>query len=155
VDVPITFLGGIFMFSFFSSKNQKLVKQWKKEHKEMVALATKIVDSYTKGNHGGAKKSLKKLMGIASGHLMEEDYEINSLMKDRKRSNPEIESEVAKFKKSFVGTKKVIIDFLWEYSQPNTILDETFINKFNELVAALAQRIDFEENNLYVELESN
>ena len=31
---------------FFSSKNQKLVKQWKKEHEQIVVHATKVITAY-------------------------------------------------------------------------------------------------------------
>jgi hemerythrin-like domain-containing protein len=143
------------MFSIFSSKNKKLVKQWEKEHQEIILLAEKITDNYKSGKHGAAKKALKKLLVVAGEHLMEEDSEINHLVADKKRNNSQIEYEVKKFKDSFVGVKKLILDFLWHYSQDDEDLDDEFIEKFNDIVSALAKRIEFEEENLYTKLVSD
>ncbi len=142
------------MFSFFSSKNKKLVKRWKKEHKELVYLANKVNTEYKRNNEKSTKKALKKLLEVAAVHLMEEDIGINDLIKDKKRSNPRIEEEVTRFKHAFADTKKALTDFLWINSRDDTIFEKTFYDDFNTLVSVLAQRIEFEENNLYEEMTS-
>jgi len=143
------------MFSFFSSKNKKLVKRWKKEHKEIVNLANTVNAQYQRNNEKGTKKALKKLLKVAAVHLMEEDIGIDDLIKDKKRNNPKIEAEVARFKHAFAGTKKALTDFLWVNSRDDAVLEKTFYDDFNALVTVLGQRIEFEENNLYAEMEEN
>jgi len=44
--------------------------------------------------------------------------------------------------------------FLAKYNRPENPLDEEFFDTFNEIVAILAKRIDFEEKNLYAELST-
>ncbi len=141
-------------FSLFSSKNQKLVKQWHKEHEQIVVLAHKVIAAYSINNHGDAKKELVKLNKITVRHLMEEDIELYRLIKDAGRMDDETSHLVGEFKKTFQGTKTVLMGFLTKYTRPEVPLDEEFFKTFNELVGVLGERIAFEEDNLYVKLGS-
>ena len=71
-------------FSFFSSKNQKLVKQWSKEHKQIVKIATNIITAYSNNKLTTAKKELKELRMVTLNHLMTEDIEFSRMEKDTK-----------------------------------------------------------------------
>jgi hypothetical protein len=84
---------------------------------------------------------------------MEEDVEMSDLLDDKKRTNPELEVQIADFRKSFIGVKKVLMEFLRFYSKADTELDENFYAKFKQILEALAKRIEFEENNLYAEMK--
>jgi hypothetical protein len=138
--------------SLFSSKNQKLVKTWVKEHKKIVTLAQKIIDDYSKHKDKATKKDLQALNDVAINHLMTEDLEFFQLLKDQNRLNNETETLVKEFTDSFKDTKNVLIRFLAKYTQDNAVLDEEFIETFNTIVGVLAQRIEFEEKNLYAAL---
>ncbi len=140
--------------SLFSSKNQKLVKKWQKEHEAIVVLAHKIIASYSKNNHDAAKKELKALNSLAVDHLMNEDIEFYRLLKDHKRLNDETEVMVKEFTTTFKGTKIALMNFLTKYSKPDTALDEKFFKDFNGLVGILGERIAFEEENLYRQLDT-
>ena len=140
--------------SLFASKNQKLVKKWKKEHEEIVVLAHKVIAEYSKNNPEGAKEQLKALNNIAVDHLMNEDIEFYRLLKDDKRLDLKTEKMVKEFTETFRGTKTTLMNFLTIHSRPETKLDDEFFKTFNELVEVLGQRIAFEEENLYSKLES-
>ena len=140
--------------SFFSSKNQKLVKQWNKEHEQIVVLAHKVIAEYSTNNQETAKKELVKLNKLTVKHLMEEDIELYRLLKDQGRLTNETEKLVIEFKETFQGTKSALMGFLTKYTRPEAILDEEFFRTFNELVGVLGERIAFEEENLYVKLDS-
>ena len=135
--------------TLFLSKNQKLVKKWKKEHEQIVVLATNVIGEYSKNNKIEAKKYLKKLNHLAVDHLMNEDIEFYRLLKDQKRLTPKNEIEVKKFTKTFKGTKMTLMGFLSKYTREEAILDDTFFTAFNGLVEVLVERIEFEESNLY------
>jgi len=85
---------------------------------------------------------------------MNEDIEFYRLLKDQKRNDSKTEKMVNDFTKTFQGTKLALMNFLTKYSKPETELDETFFTTFNELVGVLGERIAFEEENLYVKLNS-
>jgi hypothetical protein len=140
------------MFGLFSSKNQKLVKKWKKEHEKIVVLAHNVIGAYSKNDHKKAKKELKALNEIAVDHVMNEDIEFYKLLKDQKRNDSDTERMVRNFTQTFKGTKIALMNFLTKYSHPDTKLDSEFFDSFNELVGVLAKRIDFEEKNLYIKL---
>ncbi len=140
------------MFSFFSSKNKKLVKQWKKEHEQIVILAHEVIAAYSKNNHDSAKKKLQALNNLAVDHIMNEDIEFYKLLKDDSRIDSKTENLVNDFVKSFKGTKMALMNFLTKYSKPETPLDDEFFSTFNKLLDVLGQRIDFEEENLYYKL---
>ena len=142
------------MFSFFSSKEKKLVKKWSKEHEQIVALATKVIAEYSKNNTANAKKELKALNELAVDHIMNEDLEFYRLQKNSKNIDNDTVILMDEFSKTFKGTKVVLMKFLTKYTKDDAVLDEEFFNTFNDLVAALAKRIEFEENNLYAELKT-
>jgi hypothetical protein len=141
--------GKAMLSSLFLSKNQKLVKKWKREHEEIVVLATHVLSEYSKNNIKSAKKLLKKLNIVAVDHMMNEDLEFYKLLKDQKRLTETNEKSIHQFKKSFKNTKLTLMTFLSKYSRDDVELDDTFFKSFNDLVDVLAKRIDFEENNLY------
>jgi hypothetical protein len=141
------------MFSLFSSKNQKLVQKWQKEHEKIVELAHKVLGEYAKNNYSEAKKALKELNSFAVDHIMNEDIEFYKLMHDEKRIDLKTEVLVDDFIKSFKKTKLALMSFLSKYSKDETPLDETFFTQFNEIIEVLAERIDFEERNLYSKLK--
>ena len=141
------------MFGLFSSKNQKLVKKWQKEHERIVELAHKVIGEYSKNNYTAAKKALKELNTLAVDHVMNEDIEFYKLMRDEKRIDSKTEVLVDDFIKSFKQTKLALMSFLSKYSKDEIPLDEDFFKTFNEIVEVLAERIDFEEKNLYSKLK--
>jgi len=140
------------MFSLFSSKNQKLVKTWTKEHEQIVVLGHKVIAEYSKNNHDSAKKKLQELNNLTVDHIMTEDIEFYKLLKDNTRIDTKTEKLVHDFVTSFKSTKMALMNFLTKYSKPEAVLDEEFFNTFNKLLDVLAQRIDFEEENLYYKL---
>jgi hypothetical protein len=140
--------------NLFSSKNQKLVKKWEKEHEEIVVLAHKVIAAYSKNDHKQAKKELKALNELAVDHVMNEDIEFYRLLKDQRRNDSKTEKMVKEFTKSFKGTKLALMNFLTKYSRTETVLDDEFFTTFNELVGILAERIAFEEENLYIKMRA-
>jgi len=119
-----------------------------------VTLANKVIAEYSTNNQETAKKELVKLNKLTVKHLMEEDIELYRLLKDQGRLTNETEKLVIEFKETFQGTKSALMGFLTKYTRPEAILDEEFFRTFNELVGVLGERIAFEEENLYVKLDS-
>ncbi|MEA1892413.1 MAG: hypothetical protein U9N33_06840 [Campylobacterota bacterium] len=143
------------MFSFFLSKNQKLVKQWKKEHQQLVALAHKIIKAYEEGDDKATKKELLALKSLAMNHLMMEDIELYRLLKDKGQLDKDAQKLALEFKNSFRGTKTALMEFLTASTRNDAVLDEKFFETFNAIVGILAERIAFEEENLYTNLASS
>lgn len=142
------------MFSFFSSKEQKLVKKWHKEHEQIVELATKVIAEYSKNNTKKAKKYLIALNELAVDHIMDEDLEFYKLQKDSKNIDDDTIHHMHEFTETFKGTKIALMKFLTKYTKDDAILDEEFFATFNEIVGVLSKRINFEEDNLYAELKT-
>ena len=140
-------------FSFFLSKNQKLVKKWKSEHEHIVKLATDVISSYTEGKHDKAKEALIELREVTIKHLMTEDIEFFKLLNDDQETDIETKRFVNEFKETFYDTKSVLRHFLKDYTDSDAILDDKFLESFKGLVGVLSQRIDFEEKNLYSKLD--
>ena len=140
-------------FSFFLSKNQKLVKKWKSEHEQIVKLATKVITSYSDGNLDKAKGALVELRLVTLNHLMTEDIEFFKLLKENKKTDKETQKFVKEFKETFYDTKSVLMRFLKEHTSSDAVLDDKFFESFNGLVGVLGERIAFEEKNLYNRLD--
>lgn len=139
-------------FSFFLSKNQKLVQHWKDDHKLIVTLATDIISHYDDGDILAVKKQLSKLHDVAVKHLMEEDLEMFDLVEESTGVDENTVQLIKEFRETFRGTKTTVMNFLSHYTLNETEIDEKFIQDFDVLVGTLATRIAFEEENLYVEL---
>jgi hypothetical protein len=141
------------MFGLFLSKNQKLVKRWQKEHRQIVSLVHDFSSAYMEDRHQTAKKRLKALKSLVIEHIMNEDIEIYRLMKDEKRIDIQTEALVDEFLQSFKKTKLSLIAFLENAAKPETKLDDTFFVTFKDIMKVVVKRIDFEEKNLYSKLE--
>ena len=141
-------------FSLFSSKNQKLVKLWKKEHAQIVVHATKIIELYDNNDQKAIVKELKAIKKLTISHLMTEDIEFFRLLRDEDRLDDETKIFVNEFKDSFKDTKRVLMDFLSKYAKSSAVFDEEFIDTFKAIVGVLAERIAFEEENLYDKLDA-
>ena len=141
------------LFGLFSSKTQKLVKTWTKEHQEIVKLAGKIIDSYESENENALKKNIKALNSLALNHLMTEDLEFYKLINHTDELDEITTSLVNEFTNSFRSTKLVLMNFLTKYMKKSAVYDEEFIETFKVIVGVLAERIAFEENNLYAALD--
>jgi len=141
------------MFDIFASKNKKLVKKWKQEHQEIVVVATKVIEAYSTHRYNEAKEQLKVLNNIAVSHIMDEDIQFFKLLRDKSKNDPRIEKMVNDFTASFKGTKLTLMNFLYKYTKEDVELDDEFFETFNQIVEVVAKRIEFEENNLYQELQ--
>ena len=146
------------MFDFIFNRhkdlehNSKKVKKWQAEHKALATLAVRTVEFYENGDLKKAKKELGKLQSVALNHLMDEDVTFSELFKkaDKTYTDQRIVDAMKEFRKSFIDTKKVLIHFFIHYTDPNVELDDIFIEKLKTIIGALVQRIEFEEQNLYV-----
>ena len=143
------------MFLFGKSKdlehNHKVVKRWTNEHRKLEKYAGKVIASYDNNNAKQAKKHLNKLELLALNHLMDEDvtfFNLEKMAKDKEKDKKILDAMI-EFRRSFSGTKKALFHFFFYYTSPKTVLDEKFREKFDGIVSALVQRIEFEETNLY------
>jgi len=135
--------------SMFLSKNQKLVKSWENEHKEIGELAGKIIKAYEKNDIKKTKKYLKELKDITIEHLMQEDLAFYNLLKNSQNLDLETIEYIKDFRETFKGTKTALMNFISKYASQNVPLDNNFIQAFKGLVAVVVQRITYEEENLY------
>jgi hypothetical protein len=140
------------LWSIFSSREKKKIKMWKKEHNQIVHVATEVISEYSKNNYPKAKEALKKLNVLAVDHLMDEDLEFYHW---KKSSTPEMIQNIEIFTKSFKDVKLTLMHFLAKYSKPEKALDEIFFKEFNDLVEIITKRIEYEENMLYTKMLKN
>jgi len=141
--------------SLFESKHQKLIHKWQEEHKEIEKLAEKVIESYEKNEHNEAKKSMKALKDIAVEHLMDEDIKLFNIIKEESdKLDTQTKALLNDFTSEFKHTKVSLMNFLAKYASPEVALDRSFYRTFKELMDILAQRISFEESNLYSRLKN-
>jgi len=143
------------MFGIFDSKNKKAVKKWEKDHLEIVSLAGNVISAYATNDEQKVRDALRILNKVTTEHLMNEDIEFYKMMRDQKRMTQQTERLIKDFKDSFSGVKLELINFLTNYSKNDSVIDEDFFKKFNELVEIVSERISYEENNLYMLLHKH
>ncbi len=138
------------MFSLlFLSKNQRVVRKWKKEHEKIVLLAHKVIAEYSKNNHKKAKKNLILLNNLAIDHIIDEDLKFYKLLNGEQRILPNRRAAIEDFINTFKDIKPELMSFLTKYTRKDMILDDEFFQKFNELAEVLIDRIKYEEKNIY------
>ncbi len=138
--------------SLFLSENEKLVKKWKAEHQAIGALAGKIIEAYDAGDKEKTKKYLKELDSLTSGHIMREDLVFYNMRKKKIPVDEKTMRHIEEFCNSFKGTKTTVMNFIAKYASDKVELDDEFIKAFKGLVKAVVARINYEENNLYVDM---
>jgi succinate dehydrogenase flavin-adding protein (antitoxin of CptAB toxin-antitoxin module) len=140
------------MFSLFGSKTHKMVNRWKKEHEELVVLGKEVLGEYVKGDEEKTRHVLKQFVDKAVDHLNSEDIEMFRLLRDAGVKDENIENLINDFQESFKDTKNTLMKVLAKYVRPDTPLDEEFFDTFSKIMDILAQRIEYEEQNLYLYL---
>ena len=139
--------------SLFLSKNQKLVKKWKKEHEKIVLLTHKVIAEYSKNNHKKAKKALVSLNNLVIDHVTDENIEFYKLLNDKDRLTSKNKKHTEEFIDTFKDVKMTLMQFLTKYTRKEVPLDDEFFNTLNKLAEVLTERIKFEESNLYTILD--
>ena len=137
----------------FLSKNQKLVRKWKREHEEIVLLIHKVLGEYSKNNHKNSKKALISLNNLVVDHVTDENIEFYKLLKDKKHVSATNRNSIEEFVATFKDMRLDLMKFLTLYTKKETVLDEHFFDTLNEVSDILRGRIDFEEENLYALLD--
>jgi hypothetical protein len=135
--------------SLFLSKNQKLVKKWKKEHEKIILLTHKVLAEYSKNNHKKAKKNLISLNNLVIDHVTDENIEFYKLLNDKDRLTNKSKKHIEEFIDTFKNVKMSLMQFLTKYTRKETSLDDDFFTTLNKLAEVLTERIKFEESNLY------
>ncbi len=139
--------------SLFLSKNQRLVKRWKKEHEKIVILTHKVIAEYSKNNYKKAKKNLILLNHLAIDHIIDEDINFYKFLNGTQEIPYNKRNSIVDFIDTFKDTKVELMSFLTKYTRNETILDEEFFQQFNELTEIIIERIQYEERNLYALLD--
>ena len=134
---------------FFLSKNQRLVKKWRKEHEKIVLLTHKVIAEYSKNNHKKAKKALVSLNNLVIDHVTDEDIQFYKLLNDKDRLTSKNKKHTEEFIDTFKDVKMTLMQFLTKYTRDKTALDDEFFTTLNRLTDILVERIKFEETNLY------
>ncbi len=142
------------MSDIFLTNNQKLVKQWKKEHQKIVALAEKIIYAYEADKKDTLNKDLDIFYTSVSTHLMGEDMSFYEFSMLEESLDKEVGKQIEEFVDTFEKTKFALVDFLTKYTLPDAVYDQEFIDTFKMLFGVLAKRISYEEENLYKTLQA-
>ena len=138
------------MSSLFSlESNKKLVMQWKKEHREIVASAGNIIKAYKANELDMLRKEIENLNELTIEHLMSEDIEFYKFLMLEDSLDTEIKKQIEDFIETFEEIKPALMDFLTKYTLLDTVYGKEFIDDFNEIISALSQRISYEEKTLY------
>lgn len=132
---------------------KELVIQWKKEHAEIVQLATEIIEVYETNEEDRLQVKLEKLNELTTSHLMSEDIEFYKFSMLENSIDEKIEKEIGDFIETFEETKCALMEFLTKYTLPDAVYDKEFIDTFQAIVDVVAQRISYEENTLYRTLQ--
>nr|WP_042203894.1 hemerythrin domain-containing protein [Nitratifractor salsuginis] len=129
-----------------------MVKQWKKEHEELVILGEKVIGEYVKNNQEATKRYLKKFVDMAVDHLGSEDIEMFKMLRDTDMNDKKVEELIFQFQNSFKDTKMTLMKFLAKYVRDDAQFDEEFFDTFQNILEILKERINYEEDNLYLYL---
>ena len=140
--------------SLFLSKHQKMVKRWREEHVQIVKQAKRVIAEYSKHNRDQAKEELRKLSEFVIDHILDEDVELYQLLILTDGIDPKVKHEITAFQESFKATKSALMSFLIRYTHEKAVLDDAFFAMFNDVVAKVLERIEFEEKNLYALLHT-
>jgi len=130
------------LFDFF--KKKKVVSKIKKEHQELLNLFLEIEELASQNRIDEFKNKIYKFNGILEEHLEYEDKFLYPLL---------IKSKV--YEESFILSKseemKKISQSLLDFGKELFFceqIDNSIINKLEEIKNILLQRITFEENKL-------
>lgn len=126
-----------------------LIKEFKKEHSEIIAILKEVKKLGIHSEEGRSKLMSAKEYLLA--HLHKENDQLYPVLKKNAEHNRNLETELDIFAMDPEYVSRVVSEFFDKYSEGVT--DKDFQINFESLVAALNARIRNEEESLYQEYE--
>ena len=128
--------------------NPKLIDNFKKEHRVLIAMFKRIHSNATNHNTEDVRADLKKFRLLLTGHLLKENQHLYSYL--YKTLSDETSVDMVKdMKKEMDGIGSVVLSFIAKYSKHDSSIDEVFMKDLGEIGEALVSRIQNEEQHLY------
>ena len=126
--------------------DKSLINEYKKDHKKLVVLLTKI----TKEKE---KKNIRKLLSTFKidflGHLISEDMRLYKYLIKYYENNEYTLSLILEYQKSIKVIQKEVLFFVDSYLEEKAVFGTIFKRKLANVVSSFLARITTEENNLY------
>ena len=135
------------------SFESKLVPKLLNDHKKLVEKVQAIESELHKPRGEIDEKKIRNLLKSFRvellGHFMEEDIKLYWYLEHRYGHNDTAIETIKSFKESIKGIQKEVMRFIDSYTVRDLPIDNEFFITFREVVKALSDRIQAEENNLY------
>jgi len=136
------------------SYNSDLVPTLIGEHKMLLKLHGEIIDSAKREEHQRTKKLLVKFKNLLVGHLLKENTSLYTYLK-HSLSDPSSSELATGMKQEMDGIAQAVMQFIKTALEDDYVYDENFISEFSGIGAALVNRIESEENSLYLAYEKH
>jgi len=129
--------------------NSKLIQKFEKDHKKVIQLTQETTKAIEDQNRQKIQNSLQNLKMALLGHFMEEDTVLYQYLKEYYKDNESVYALILEFHNSIKEIQNALLEFLNKYTKQDARYDAIFEKEFNNIVNALATRVESEESNLY------
>ncbi|MCB1192305.1 MAG: hemerythrin domain-containing protein [Leptospiraceae bacterium] len=124
-----------------------LIEELKKEHSILVQVLQDVKKQGIGSSSG--KENLLKAKTTLLSHLKKEDDKLYPKLKEKAKTDANLQNILSTFAKDMEGVSKTALDFFTKYEMSDSEME--FAKDFGALYAALGNRIRKEENVLYAE----
>jgi regulator of sigma D len=128
-----------------------LISRFKADHRRMLAIFTQVQELLIAQDFERVRHKLGEFRILLQDHLMHASTKLYIYVAHVHAASAETSARISAHRQEMLANSRLIIDFLRTYSVAR--LDDAYAGEFqNELLAigaALVQRIELEETNLY------
>ena len=140
----------IFKFKQGEPFDPKLIHQFHKDHQKLVSIALDIKHQTKRGGNDILIKTLLKTLKVEILiHFAHEEKTLYKYLNVLYKNDTANKALVDEFNTSMHKIQDVVEKFMDKYTVLNVKYDENFSIQLDNIIDALANRIDTEENHLY------
>jgi hypothetical protein len=128
-----------------------LIPRFRTDHRRMLGIFTQVQELLITQDFDGVRRKLGEFRILLQDHLMLASTKLYIYVAHLHQANADTSARISAHRQEMLGNNRLIMDFLRTFSAAR--LDESYAERFQaELLAigaALVQRIESEETNLY------
>jgi len=128
-----------------------LVPELKDDHQELLAIYGEVGALLQDGRYAAIADVLRRFKTKLDVHLLNENLRFYCYLEERLAATPAELEVMQDFRREMNGIARVVVTFLRKYQMSGVNLHnrETFVGEYQQIGAALVERINREEKGLY------
>ena len=129
--------------------NSELIPRYVGEHRELLAIFTKIIDASENSQPKNIVVNLELFKQKFLDHIMDENFHLYLYLRQMLKMDDESHELMRIYQREMAGIRRDVLKFVDDYLDDGAQYNSDFHSQLLAIAGALKRRIDAEEDRLY------